>query len=149
VLRDEPRRPVLQERRQVECEVQYAGELALGAVGMDLPALPQWKLRTVARLRDFCRFDLLRPHHYWPFCPSPHPAGYPATVPGIWLSCASGAIYRHGVVDLWCTVAIQTSVHMAGADPRAAGSAGVLVADAKDGCRNWQPDVNRKNLQGR
>jgi hypothetical protein len=59
LLRDEPRRSVLQERRQAESKVEDTGELALGAVGMDVLVVSFGQLRATAGLRDLCRADLL------------------------------------------------------------------------------------------
>jgi hypothetical protein len=52
-------------------------------------------------------------------------AGCAAAVQGVWVSGAAGAVHRDGDVDLWCTVAIQASIHMAGIVAGAAGRAGV------------------------
>ena len=52
-----------------------------------------------------------------PDAPRPYKAfGYPV-LPAV--------VHCDGGVDLWCTVAIQASVHMAGVDPGVVGCAGV------------------------
>ena len=52
-------------------------------------------------------------------------AGGGAAVQGVRVSGAAGAVYRDGGVDLWRAFAIQTSVHLAGADSRSARCARV------------------------
>jgi APA family basic amino acid/polyamine antiporter len=74
LLRDEPRWAVLQERRQAESEVEYAGELAVGAVGVDVSAMPERKLWTVVGLRDFCGAGVLCVDDCGPVCAAPDAA---------------------------------------------------------------------------
>ena len=75
LLRDEPRRTVLQERREAGSEVKYPGKLVVGAVGVDLPAMSFGQLWATARLRDFCCADLLHPYDRGPVCAAADAAG--------------------------------------------------------------------------
>ena len=61
VLRDEPGRAVLQGCGQAEPEVECAGELAVGAVGVDVSAVCFGELRATAGLRGVRGADLLHP----------------------------------------------------------------------------------------
>ena len=62
-------------------------------------------------------------------CAAADAAGCGAAVPGVRVSGAAGALYRDGGVDLCCTLALQTPVHMAGTDPRFARRPGVSGVD--------------------
>ncbi len=67
-------------------------------------------------------------------CAAADASGCGAALQGVRVSGAAGAIYRDGALDLCCTIAIQTSVHVAGLDYRSAGHSCVPGLDA-DGRR--------------
>ena len=63
-------------------------------------------------------------------CAAPDAAGCAAPVPRIRLSGAARALYCDGCVDLCCTLALQTPVHVAWSDPGFARGTGVSGMEA-------------------
>ncbi len=93
-----------------------AEEFAVDTVCVDLSAVPQRAVRQLAGLCDPGGAGVLCADDTGVVCVAADAARRGKAVSGVRVSGAAGAVYRHGSVDLWCTVAIQTSVHMAGAD---------------------------------
>jgi hypothetical protein len=122
LLRDEQGWPVLQGGGQARSEDRCADELAVDAVGVDLPAVFERAVWRPARLRDLRGTGVLCADNCWAFRAAPDAAGRATALPGGGVSGAARALYRDGGLDLWCTVAIQASVHMAGIDPGVVGS---------------------------
>ncbi len=57
---------------------------------------------------------------------------------GVWLPGSAGAVYRDGDVGFCCTLAIQTSIHLAGPDPgsaRGTGVSGVATSRIESRCK--------------
>ncbi len=134
VLRDEPGRPVLQVCRQAERAVEDAGQFAVGAVRLDLPAVPLGQLWATAGLCDLCGADLLYSYDCGFVCAASEPSGCAASLSGLRVSGAAGALYHHGCVDLSCTIALQTSIYLAGVDHRSARCSGVSGMEAAGRC---------------
>src|SRR5690242_7464505 len=100
-----------------------------GCVGV--AALPFGHLRAIARFFDFRSGDFLHLNSRGIFCAALAEAGDASTVPGLWVSCAAGAVHRDGRLRRSANAALQTAVHLAGADYRVAGDSGLLALEIR------------------
>ena len=113
--------------------------------------MPVGQLRAVARLRDLRSTCLLYSDDYGVICVAADSSGGGAALQSVWVSCAAGAIYRDGAMDLCSAFAVQTSVYVAGPDDRSTGYSCLPGVDA-DGCcdaarvetvlRKWRISIN-------
>src|SRR6185437_9430204 len=83
---------------------------------VDVSAVSERAVRESAGLCNSCGAGVLCADDPGVVCAAAQAAGGGKAVQGIRVPSAARAVYRHGSVDLWCTVAIQTSVHLAGVD---------------------------------
>ena len=126
LLRHGQGRLVFQERRETASYLQDSRSVPDGADGLDLHPVRLRQLRTAARLHHFRGAGVLHPHDCWSVCAAADPSRRGAALSGVWLSCSSGDLYCDGIVYRCRTIALQTAIHLAGTDYRAAGNSGVF-----------------------
>ena len=134
LLCDEPRWAVFQIGGQAERAVEDAGELAVDTVSVDLPPLPFGQLWATAGLCDLCSVGLLYSDDYGVVCAAADASGCGSSVQGVRVSGAAGTLYRDGGMDLCRTIALQTSIYVAGADYCSAWRACVSGVEAAGHC---------------
>src|ERR1039457_6508791 len=96
------------------------------------PAHVKRALQRSARLCYLCCAALLHFDDRRPVRATSHTAGHGASVQGLWIPRAARDLHIGGGPDRSIAVAVQTELHVAGADHRAIGPAGLLYL-AKEG----------------
>ena len=119
-------RPVLQAGGETGPGAPHPGGVAGGAVRLGLPADAHRDLQQPARLRDLRGASVLHADHRWALRAAPEAAGGRAALPRAGLSFPARFLHRAGGPDRGPAADLQAGVHVAGADHRAPGRAGVL-----------------------
>src|ERR1039457_1548064 len=126
LLRHGERWSVLSQRCPAASRLQDARGFADGADGLDLRALHLRQLRPASGLHYFCGAGVLRAHDLRTFRVTAHSSRGRASVQSHRIPGFACNLYRDGFVYRRGAVTLQTAIHMAGTNHRAAWHPGVL-----------------------